>query len=212
MRLLENGIKPLYVFDGHAPKLKKPVLEERREKREEAKKEFDKAEKKGDTLKMEILRPQTAQVTKTVKKNCKELLKLLGIPYFNAPGEAEAQCAAFVESGIVYATATMDLDALTFGTKVVLRNFPFTKQVTNKNPVTEIHLEKVLGTLGLTLDEFIELSIIMGCDYCKGIEGLGSHKAIELIKRYKTIENILGNTDYTADLPQSHSRKFIETE
>ncbi len=39
---------------------------------------------------------------------------------FQAPGEAEAQCAALAKAGKVYATATEDMDALTFGTPKLL--------------------------------------------------------------------------------------------
>ena len=48
--------------------------------------------------------------------------RLMGIPYVNAPGEAEASCAALVKSGKVFATASEDMDSLTFGSKVVLRH------------------------------------------------------------------------------------------
>lgn len=39
-----------------------------------------------------------------------------------APCEAEASCAALVKSGKVFATATEDMDGLTFGTNVLLRH------------------------------------------------------------------------------------------
>jgi len=39
-----------------------------------------------------------------------------------APCEAEASCAALVKAGKVYATATEDMDGLTFGTTVLLRH------------------------------------------------------------------------------------------
>lgn len=41
---------------------------------------------------------------------------------FQAPCEAEASCAALVKSGKVFATATEDMDGLTFGTNVLLRH------------------------------------------------------------------------------------------
>ena len=46
----------------------------------------------------------------------------MGIPYVDAPGEAEASCAALVKAGKVFATATEDMDSLTFGSSVVLRH------------------------------------------------------------------------------------------
>ena len=47
-----------------------------------------------------------------------ELLRLLGCPVVLAPCEAEASCAALCKAGKVYATATEDMDALTFGSPV----------------------------------------------------------------------------------------------
>lgn len=44
-----------------------------------------------------------------------------------APCEAEAQCAALVKAGLVYATGTEDMDALTFGSKVLLRHLTFSE-------------------------------------------------------------------------------------
>lgn len=44
-----------------------------------------------------------------------------------APGEAEAQCAALVKSGKVFATGTEDMDALTFGSSVLLRHLTFSE-------------------------------------------------------------------------------------
>ena len=42
--------------------------------------------------------------------------------YVQAPSEAEAQCAALVKAGKVYAVGTEDMDALTFGGTVLLRH------------------------------------------------------------------------------------------
>lgn len=47
IRLVENGIKPVYVFDGKPPELKSGELNKRAEKREEAQKALTKAEEAG---------------------------------------------------------------------------------------------------------------------------------------------------------------------
>ncbi len=44
---------------------------------------------------------RTVKVTKEHNEECRRLLKLMGIPYVEAPCEAEAQCAALARSGKV---------------------------------------------------------------------------------------------------------------
>ena len=47
IRLVENGIKPVYVFDGKPPDMKSGELSKRAERREEAQKALEKAEEAG---------------------------------------------------------------------------------------------------------------------------------------------------------------------
>lgn len=47
IRLVENGIKPVYVFDGKPPDMKSHQLNKRAERREEAEKELQKATDAG---------------------------------------------------------------------------------------------------------------------------------------------------------------------
>jgi len=47
--------------------------------------------------------------------------------WLQAPCEAEAQCAALVKAGKVYAVGTEDMDALTFGSSVLLRHLTFSE-------------------------------------------------------------------------------------
>lgn len=47
IRLVENGIKPVYVFDGKPPTLKGGELAKRAERREEAQKQLQAAEEAG---------------------------------------------------------------------------------------------------------------------------------------------------------------------
>lgn len=74
-----------------------------------------------------------------MKEDAITMLRLMGVPVIIAPCEAEAQCAALCKAGRVYATVTEDMDALTFGTKVLLRNVN-----TKKEPITEINYDRML--------------------------------------------------------------------
>uniref|UniRef100_U5EXV5 Flap endonuclease 1 n=1 Tax=Corethrella appendiculata TaxID=1370023 RepID=U5EXV5_9DIPT len=193
IRLLENGIKPVYVFDGKPPELKSKELSKRAEKRDEAQKALDKATEAGDAEEVEKFNRRLVKVTKTHNEEAKELLKLMGVPYVDAKSEAEAQCAALAKAGKVYATATEDMDALTFGSSILLRHLTFSEA--RKMPVQEYNYEKLLQELDLNRDEFIDLCILLGCDYCDSIRGIGPKKAIELINKYRSIEEIIENID-----------------
>jgi len=117
----------------------------------------------------------------------------MGVPVIEAPCEAEAQCAALNKAGKVFAAGSEDMDTLTCGTKVLLRHLTYSEA--RKEPILEIHLDKVLKGLELTMDEFIDLCILLGCDYSGKIKGVGPKRALEYIKKYGSIEKIVANLD-----------------
>lgn len=207
IRLLENGIKPVYVFDGKPPEMKSGELSKRAEKRAEAQKSLDKATEAGDTAEMEKFNRRLVKVTKLHAQEAKELLALMGIPYIDAPCEAEAQCAAMVKAGKVYGTATEDMDALTFGSSILLRHMTFSEA--RKMPIQEIQHSKILESLELNQDEFIDLCILLGCDYTDSIRGIGPKKAISLMKEHKSIEKILEHID-KSKYPPPENWNYVE--
>ena len=127
IRLMENGIKPVYVFDGKPPDLKGGELAKRQERRAEAQESLEKATDAGDAENMDKFTRRLVKVTKEHGEECRRLLKLMGVPYVEAPCEAEAQCCALVKAGKVYAVGTEDMDALTFGGDVLLRHLTFSE-------------------------------------------------------------------------------------
>jgi flap endonuclease-1 len=140
LRMVENGIKPLYVFDGAPPKLKSGELAKRFQRKTEAQAAAEEAKETGTAEDVEKFSRRTVRVTREHNEECQRLLKLMGIPYIIAPTEAEAQCATLARGGKVYAAASEDMDTLTFNT--------FSEQ--RKEPILEIHLDLVLE--GLDMD------------------------------------------------------------
>ena len=53
-------------------------------------------------------------ISKEQLEDCRLLLDC-GIPYINAPQEADSQCAWLAKNGLVDAVLTEDMDILTFG-------------------------------------------------------------------------------------------------
>jgi len=194
IRMIENGIKPVYVFDGKPPDMKSGELAKRQEIREKAQKSLEKAEEAEEQANVEKFQKRLVKVTKQHNDECKTLLKLMGVPYIEAPCEAEAQCAALVRAGKVYAVGTEDMDALTFGATVLLRHLTFSEA--RKMPIKEFYLDRVLRELELTQDQFIDLCILLGCDYCDSIRGIGPKRAMELIKQFKHIEGVVRTLDH----------------
>ncbi|XP_028779409.1 flap endonuclease 1 [Neltuma alba] len=191
IRLLEAGIKPVYVFDGKPPELKKQELAKRFSKRADAGDDLSEAKETGTKEDIEKFSKRTVKVTKQHNEDCKRLLRLMGVPVVEAPSEAEAQCAALCKSGKVYAVASEDMDSLTFGAPKFLRHLmdPSSKKI----PVMEFEVAKILEELNLTMDQFIDLCILSGCDYCDSIRGIGGLTALKLIRQHGSIENILEN-------------------
>ncbi|CAK9016730.1 Flap endonuclease 1-A (FEN-1-A) (Flap structure-specific endonuclease 1-A) [Durusdinium trenchii] len=186
IRLMENGIKPVYVFDGKPPEMKLLELEQRREKRKEAEANRQAAVEAGDAEQILKSTKATVKVTKEQNEETKKLLRLMGVPVVDAPSEAEATCAALCRDGKVFAAATEDADCLTFGTKILIRNLMAAES--QKKTILEVNLELALQQLNISMDQFIDFCILCGCDYCDTLKGVGPSTAIKLLVQHGTLE------------------------
>ncbi|MEM5830736.1 MAG: flap endonuclease-1 [Candidatus Aenigmatarchaeota archaeon] len=195
INLLENGIKPIYVFDGEPPKFKLKEIEKRQKMKEEAFKKWQEALEKGEEA---ITYAQAASIlTKEMVEETKELLNYMGLPCVQAKSEGEAQTAYLVNKGYAYASASQDYDSLLFGSIRLIRNLNLTGK--RKLPKKEIYVEikpeiielnTLLQKYRITREQLILIGIIVGCDYFEGVKGYGPKKALELVRELKTFERI----------------------
>ena len=193
IRFLTEGIKPVFIFDGKPPTMKSGELQKRKEKRIKAQEELQKATEEGNIEEQDKQSKRLVRAGQKENLDCQKLLELMGVPVLVAPCEAEAQAAALCKAGLVYATGTEDMDALTFQTPILLRKMTFANQ--SKSMIQTMNYQKALDGLQLTHDEFVDLCILLGCDYCDTIRGVGPKTALKLIRQYKNIETILQNID-----------------
>jgi len=189
LRIVDNGIKPLYVFDGAPPKLKSGELAKRFQRKAEATEGLEEAKETGTAEDVEKFSRRTVRVTREHNAECQRLLKLMGVPYIIAPTEAEAQCAVLARAGKVYAAASEDMDTLCFNSPILLRHLTFSEQ--RKEPIQEIHLDKVLTGLNMDRKQFVDLCILLGCDYLDPIPKVGTSTALRLIREHGTLENVV---------------------
>lgn len=107
------------------------------------------------------------------------MLRLFGIPYITAPMEAEAQCAALVELGLVEGIITDDSDVFLFGGTRVYKN------MFNQSKTVEcFFLADFARELSIDREKLVHLAYLLGSDYVEGIPGVGPVVAMELLKEF----------------------------
>lgn len=165
LQFIENGIKPVWVFDGKPPTLKSGELARRKKVKQEAKDKAEEALEEGKMDQALLQNQRNVKITSKMKEDAIKMLELMGCPIIQvsipklspkAPSEAEAQCAELCKKNKIYATATEDMDALTFGTPILLRGFN-----TKKEPIQQIVLEDLLKEFDFSYEEFIDLCILV---------------------------------------------------
>jgi len=180
---LDYGIIPIYVFDGKPPSIKKNILQLRKNNKLKAIQKLNLATNEEDKIKY---LKQSVWITREQINECRELLELMGIPYINAPEEADSQLSYLCKSNIVYAVLSEDMDILTFGSPILIRNL-----ISNHRTPIQIELCTVLNKLKLSYNEFIELCILFGCDYCPHINNIKLINIYNIYIKYKSIDKTL---------------------
>jgi flap endonuclease-1 len=200
-RLLENGIDPVFVFDGTPPKFKKATSEMRQAVKKDAEEKLEEARERGDREAIRRYAQATSRLTDEMIEHSKSLLEYMGIPVIQAPSEGEAMCAYLCKTGKVYSAASQDFDSLAFGSPRVIRNLAITgkRKLPRKQAYIEvkpeiIDLENVLNQLGINQDQLIIIGILIGTDYNPGgVKGIGPKGALKLVKERGEFDRIFSD-------------------
>jgi hypothetical protein len=106
----------------------------------------------------------------------KLLFKSLGIPIYTAPGEADSLCAYFYSKykDIIDGCLTIDMDSLPRGCEQIIN--------ISKGSVVCYDLDNILKMMQLNRTQFVELCILLGCDFEKCVPRI---KAEDLYNRFK---------------------------
>lgn len=198
VKLMESGIRPVYVFDGKPHSLKGRVHGERSAAKKLAEQKWKEAleqEKYEDARKFA---QATSRLTPEMVAESKELLQAMGIPVVQAPSDGEAQASMMVQKGLAYATASQDYDALMFGSTVLLRNLSITgrRKIPRQDRYVmvepeEIILQETLDALGLDRTGLIMLGILLGTDFNEGVRRVGPKTALKIVKEHRTPEKAI---------------------
>ena len=195
--ITEFNVYPVFVFDGHPPKFKLKELTKRHKEREKLRIEWKQAVARHDLRVAWAKAVRMSSLTKDLISDAKKLLSLLGLPQVQAPSEGEAQAAYMNKRGDVDFCVSQDYDSLLFGAPFIVRNLTFTgiRYLPSKGTAYKIKpelviLEENLTKLKITHDQLIQIALLVGTDYNKGIPGVGPKKALKLIRKYGSIEKL----------------------
>jgi len=192
-KLLQKGIRPVFVFDGKPPALKKKERERRNEIKKEAEVKYKIALEKKDIEEMKKYASRTTRLTPELVEEAKEVMRLLGLPVVEAPSEGEAQASYIVKKGDAFATVSQDFDTLLHGSPKLVRNLSIAGKRKKVNAMAYetvkpelIELQEVLNQLSIDGDQLIVLAMLIGTDYnIGGVKGIGPKTALKLVTKFK---------------------------
>ena len=190
--LIASGIEPVFVFDGKPPDLKRDTLNERRVRKNVAKKKWEDAIESGDLKVAKKMGPQIAEYTPEMVQETKDLFDVLGVSWIEAPMEAEGAAAVRAKNGELHAVATQDWDALLYGAPIMIRNLMShgTKKFGRTLTAERIVLQDMLDEHGITHEQLVDLGIMIGTDFHPGFKGIGPKTGLKLIKAHGTLEAV----------------------
>jgi len=213
-RLLENGIRPVYVFDGKSPEFKRKTQQMRAAIKKDAEEKWMRALEEGRPEDAKKFAQATSRLTREMIEEGKKLLIAMGIPVVQAPSEGEAQAAEMVRDGTVYASASQDYDSLLFGSPILIRNLSITgkRKIPKQDRYVlvepeEIRLDEVLRLLGVTREQLVMMGLLVGTDFNEGVHGIGPKKALKAVKEngFKTLDELCEfvKTKHKIELPEN---------
>lgn len=216
--IADYGIRPVFVFDGPPPELKREEIRRRREAREKAQREYEAAVAAGETATAWSKAVMTSRLTGPMVEEAKALLRMLGIPWVQAPSEGEAQAAFMARRGDVWAAGSKDYDSLLFGAPRLVRYLAiasreFLPSLGRSRTVAPelMDLEENLTALGLTRAQLIDVALLVGTDFNDGVKGIGPKTGVKRILEWGSLDR--APPEVRAQLPDTLEaiREFFQS-
>ncbi|AYV75259.1 MAG: putative 5'-3' exonuclease [Terrestrivirus sp.] len=212
IKMLQNNILPIYVFDGKPNELKNKILEEREIKKEKIR-ELIKNKKltKEQANKLEL---QTFCINNKMHDDLVKMLSLMSIPYIQAESEADSLLAYMNTNGYIDGVISEDTDICIFGATDLYKNVFTHMNIKRKNLIEHIQYQNILKELKWSRNQFVTLAILLGCDYAPHLKGIGMVTATELVNNKKSLEEI--SQEHTTNTEEiktiNYAKNFILTD
>jgi 5'-3' exonuclease len=212
MKFLSCGAIPLYVMDGSVPIEKLEKVIERNNKINKHKKRLACIDEEiqryinindldmapyDSNKNLGILYETREKIHKHVKRiklcdlyDIHRLFDVLEIPYIKAEFEADALCAKLYKDNIITCCLSDDTDMLVLGCGSTIKF--------HEGCLVEFNLDKIMVTLGITQEQFIDMCILFGCDYLHHPLKIDGDDIYSLIKIHGSLLDALCSNDHTS--------------
>jgi len=210
VRMLQHfDIEPYLVLDGDHLPSKAGTEEERRKKRQTYKEKAIDSLRRRDRKTAMGFCQKACDITPEMAKSLIEELKRYNIKYVVAPYEADSQMVYLEKSGLVDGVISEDSDLLVFGCQTLLTKMD---DYGSCIEILRSNFSKCKNSSISRLDqqEIQLIAIISGCDYTKGIPGLGVLKAASIVSRFRTFKRVLMalRFDGKVDVPKTFEADY----
>ena len=211
--LLHFGVTPYLVFDGDRLPSKALTEKGRRERRKTSKEEGLRYLKLGKIPLAHQELQKAVDITPEMARMFIEALKASGVRYLVAPYEADSQMVYLERKGIVHGILSEDSDLLVFGAKRLLTKLDQYGEcvLVDRDRFTAC---REINLTGWSNTEFRTMAILSGCDYLEGISKIGLKTAYRLVRKYKTINNILRGAmlEHKLRIPPNYLQDFTQAD
>jgi len=166
------NIIPIFIFDGKPPKEKNELIKKRKDDKQKFENEYNnlktdlecnnyKNNEKQEVIKNMIeLKKKFVYINKEQINQVKNLIKVYGATYYDAPGEADVLCASLVIKNKVWGCLSDDMDMFVYGCNNIIRYLSLLK-----NTIVIYNMKGILDNLGITQKELRQICVLSGTDY-----------------------------------------------
>jgi 5'-3' exonuclease len=132
-------------------------------------------------------------------KDIQYLLDLLRVPYINSKCESDIICASLCKLGIVDAVISNDMDFIILGSPLVIRNINF-----RSDEIDIYDYNNILNNLNLTQEKLVELSLLLGCDYCQRVVNINNKYVYDIFKLFDNLEHLIQNLCFNSNVSNTN--------
>ena len=217
----QHSIQPVMIFDGKPPDEKRALIQKRTALRLAS--DATRQILEGDLEHVPMNEEQAAVVTKEVNRLvlnstyltgeerdiAKQLFYACGIVTLNASGEADSVLAYFAKRGELAAVISHDFDLLARGVETLLVPGPYALPG-DTGGWSEYRLSSILTRIGFTYEQFLDMCILMGCDYTSGLQSLPFKRAYWAIQFRGPLSVVLASLGVRNTMPYETAKHLME--